>query len=156
VRLNPDTGAVVSTAGPLAGFDKPRMTIDSAGRLYVSNGAFATGRVYSYNADLTPRWDVGVTNINIGGPAMGANGTLVVAGVGTNVRAYRTVRTGACYANCDESTAEPVLNVADFTCFLQKFAAGDTYANCDQSTTAPVLNVGDFTCFLQSFATGCP
>jgi hypothetical protein len=61
-----------------------------------------------------------------------------------------------CYANCDGSTIAPVLNVGDFTCFLQRFAAGDSYANCDQSTTAPVLNVGDFTCFLQRFAAGCP
>ena len=29
-----------------------------------------------------------------------------------------------CYANCDQSTAAPALNVADFTCFLQRFAAG--------------------------------
>jgi cytochrome c len=60
------------------------------------------------------------------------------------------------YANCDASTAAPVLNVADFTCFLQRFAAGDGYANCDQSTNPPVLNVADFTCFLQRFASGCP
>jgi Concanavalin A-like lectin/glucanases superfamily len=61
----------------------------------------------------------------------------------------------ACYANCDGSTTPPILNVADFTCFLQKFAAGDTYANCDGSTTVPVLNIADFTCFLQKFAQGC-
>jgi hypothetical protein len=61
-----------------------------------------------------------------------------------------------CYANCDGSTAAPVLNVGDFTCFLQRFAAGESYANCDSSTAAPVLNVGDFTCFLQRFAAGCP
>jgi hypothetical protein len=61
-----------------------------------------------------------------------------------------------CYANCDQSTALPVLNVGDFTCFLQRFAAGDSYANCDSSTILPVLNVGDFTCFLQRFAAGCP
>ena len=64
--------------------------------------------------------------------------------------------TGSCYANCDESTNTPILNVADFTCFLQRFAAGESYANCDQSTAAPVLNVADFTCFLQEFAAGCP
>ncbi len=63
---------------------------------------------------------------------------------------------GACYANCDGSTAAPVLNVADFTCFLNRFAAGESYANCDGSTAAPVLNVADFTCFLQRFAAGCP
>ncbi len=62
----------------------------------------------------------------------------------------------ACYVNCDASTTPPTLNVADFTCFLQRFAAGEPYANCDQSTTPPVLNVADFTCFLQGFAAGCP
>ena len=63
--------------------------------------------------------------------------------------------TPACYANCDGSTTNPVLNVADFSCFLSKFAAGDAYANCDASTTTPVLNVADFSCFLSKFAAGC-
>jgi hypothetical protein len=35
-------------------------------------------------------------------------------------------------------------------------AALACYANCDQSTIPPVLNVGDFTCFLQKYAAGCP
>ena len=61
-----------------------------------------------------------------------------------------------CYANCDASTAAPALNVNDFTCFLNRYAAGDAYANCDASTAAPVLNVNDFTCFLNRYATGCP
>jgi subtilisin family serine protease len=61
-----------------------------------------------------------------------------------------------CYANCDGSTTVPVLNVLDFSCFLNKFAAGDPYANCDGSTTAPTLNVLDFSCFLNAFAAGCP
>jgi choice-of-anchor B domain-containing protein len=74
------------------------------------------------------------------------------------VDAFRiTVPTCApCYANCDGSTAAPILNVADFTCFLTKFAAGDPYANCDGSTVEPVLNVADFSCFLTKFAAGCP
>jgi hypothetical protein len=62
----------------------------------------------------------------------------------------------ACYANCDASTAPPTLNVADFTCYLQRFASGDGYANCDGSVAPPVLNVADFTCFLQKYAAGCP
>jgi hypothetical protein len=72
------------------------------------------------------------------------------------IEASFTAEGQSCYANCDGSTQAPVLNVADFTCFLQRFAAGDTYANCDNSTTAPTLNVADFTCFLQQFAAGCP
>jgi hypothetical protein len=63
---------------------------------------------------------------------------------------------GPCYANCDASTQPPVLNVGDFSCFLQKYAAGDAYANCDQSTQPPTLNVQDFSCFLQKYAAGCP
>jgi uncharacterized membrane protein len=61
-----------------------------------------------------------------------------------------------CYANCDGSTAAPALNIADFSCFLQRFAAGEAYGNCDASTASPVLNVQDFSCFLQKFAAGCP
>jgi hypothetical protein len=65
-----------------------------------------------------------------------------------------TVQPGG-YANCDHSTAAPLLNVADFSCFLQKYASGDPYANCDGSTAAPALNVADFSCFLQRYAAGC-
>ncbi len=61
----------------------------------------------------------------------------------------------ACYANCDGSTAAPVLNSLDFGCFLTRFAAGDAYANCDGSTAPPVLNALDFGCFLTRFAAGC-
>jgi hypothetical protein len=58
----------------------------------------------------------------------------------------------SCAADCDVSGS---LNVADFGCFLNSFAAGDPYANCDGSTTPPVLNVADFACFLNRFAAGC-
>ena len=61
----------------------------------------------------------------------------------------------ACYPNCDNSTTPPVLNVLDFACFLNAFAAGDSYANCDHSTSPPTLNVLDFACFLNAFAAGC-
>ena len=61
-----------------------------------------------------------------------------------------------CLANCDGSTTPPVLNVGDFVCFQQRFAAGDSYANCDASSTPPVLNIADFVCFQQRFAAGCP
>jgi hypothetical protein len=62
----------------------------------------------------------------------------------------------ACYANCDGSTSEPVLNVLDFNCFLNQFSGGASYANCDNSTAEPVLNVLDFNCFLNRFSAGCP
>ena len=61
-----------------------------------------------------------------------------------------------CYANCDASATPPILNINDFQCFLNKFAANDPYANCDQSTTPPTLNINDFQCFVNAFAVGCP
>ena len=60
-----------------------------------------------------------------------------------------------CYANCDRSTAPPILNANDFQCFLNKFASGDPSANCDRSTAAPILNANDFQCFLNKFSAGC-
>ncbi len=60
-----------------------------------------------------------------------------------------------CYANCDASTIAPCLNVNDFICFNNKFAAGSSSANCDGSTIAPTLNVNDFICFNNKFAAGC-
>jgi hypothetical protein len=71
----------------------------------------------------------------------------------------------ACYANCDGSTVEPILNVDDFTCFINEYASAQSlphaqqlahYSNCDGSTIAPVLNVDDFTCFINQYAQGCP
>jgi len=61
-----------------------------------------------------------------------------------------------CVANCDCSTLAPVLNVADFVCFLSRFGTGDPLANCDRSVVPPVLNVADFVCFMSAYARGCP
>ncbi len=64
--------------------------------------------------------------------------------------------TPACYANCTGNTDAPLLTASDFTCFLNKFRAGDSYANCTGNTDAPLLTASDFTCFLNSFRAGCP
>jgi hypothetical protein len=72
------------------------------------------------------------------------------------VQVTASVVAPGCYANCDGSSIEPVLNVLDFNCFLSRFGAGEPYANCDGSTLEPVLNVLDFNCFLSRFAAGCP
>lgn len=88
--LDPATGTVRHTHPTPLGDANPRMTVDADGRLFVSNGGFTTGRLAAFDPDLTLRWSVGVTNVNIGGPALGADGTLVVAGIGNDIRGYRT------------------------------------------------------------------
>jgi hypothetical protein len=109
------------------------------------NGSLSAGVYYlavgAYPSTFGPiRWDAHTAGT--------VSGTVAVR-LNTNTG-------GPCYGNCDGSTTVPILNVNDFTCFLQKFATGDPYANCDGSTTIPILNVTDFTCFLQKFAQGCP
>ena len=87
------------------------------------------------------------------------NGTLVAGGVftraGNAYAPYLTQLACSCWANCDNSSAAPILNANDFQCFLNNFAAGTQYANCDGSTVAPLLNANDFQCFLNKYASGC-
>jgi hypothetical protein len=106
-RLDPATGATMNTSMPItsAGSAQPRLAIDALGRVYCSNGNFSDGTLLAFEADLSFRWSVPVTNINIGGPAIGRDGTLVVAGVGSDIRAYRTPRFPTI---CAESTASPL------------------------------------------------
>ena len=78
--------------------------------------------------------------------------------VGTALTSTRAVRAViltpiSCYANCDGSSAPPLLNVSDFICFQSRFAASDPYADCDLSGS---FTVNDFVCFQASFAAGCP
>jgi hypothetical protein len=88
-------------------------------------------------------------------PSAFLGGAFLNAGVVSSPFMAQWTRCPPCYPNCDASTTPPTLNVLDFVCFLNRFAAADTYANCDASTTPPVLNVLDFTCFLNRFAAGC-
>ena len=86
----------------------------------------------------------------LGAPAIGQNGTLIVAGTNL-VTAYRTAP-AACYANCDGSSGSPLLTANDFSCFLNRYANGESYANCDG---VGGLTANDFSCFLNAYAAGC-
>jgi outer membrane protein assembly factor BamB len=92
VRLDPANGDTLNLSMPIPhDFPaEPRMAIDSEGKIYLTNGSFDQGRLFSFNADLTLRWSEDVFRVNLGGPVLGMHGTLVVCGTGTNVRAYRS------------------------------------------------------------------
>jgi hypothetical protein len=101
-------GALIDFSAPLT-VDSTnstwRFAVDGDGKVFVNNGSFANGRLYAYNADLSPRWNVPITNINIGGPAIASDGTLVVVGNGTQVKAYYTPPKTDCPADVDGSGA---------------------------------------------------
>jgi outer membrane protein assembly factor BamB len=91
IRIDSETGTVLDNSSVIltGASSSPRMAIDANGYVFVTNGEFPTGAVYSFNPDLSIRWSENITNVNVGGPAIGSNGTLVVCGIGTNVRAYQ-------------------------------------------------------------------
>ena len=63
----------------------------------------------------------------------------------------------ACYADCDPGTGPGTLDVFDFLCFGNAFAAGETSAcDCDTSTGWGICDVFDFLCFGNAFSAGCP
>jgi hypothetical protein len=62
-----------------------------------------------------------------------------------------------CYADCDPSTGPGILDIFDFLCFGNRFAAADPYAcDCDTSTGPGVCDIFDFLCFGNEFNAGCP
>lgn len=58
-----------------------------------------------------------------------------------------------CYPDCDTTTGPGVLDLLDFLCFANRFAAGDPYADCDGSRTLDAL---DWLCYSRAFEAGCP
>ncbi|MCC7389154.1 MAG: PQQ-binding-like beta-propeller repeat protein [Phycisphaerales bacterium] len=129
-----------------ADFLTPRMAADRDGRVFFSNGSFNDGRFYSFDADLTLRWDVAVTNVNIGAPAIGPDGTLIVCGVGTDVRAYRTDR---CVADFN---GDGGVNTQDVLAFLNAWVAGDARADINGDGS---VNTQDVLAYLNLWVAGC-
>jgi hypothetical protein len=126
-RLDPADGSTLAASTPIVGTGvtsaSPHLALDALGRVFASNGNSADGRVFAFDPDLAPRWSVPVPNVNIGAPAVGVDGTLVVAGVGTDVRAYRTPRFATlCGTDGATATACPCAN------------AGEEHHGCANST----------------------
>jgi hypothetical protein len=71
------------------------------------------GKLYALSQ--APAWAVPLYAITLNEGVMQAS---------FNGRVYYSIAIPPCYANCDNSTTPPVLNVGDFTCFLQKYAQG--------------------------------
>jgi hypothetical protein len=93
-KIDATTGGVIVQSDlidtPGYTYLSPHFAIDAIGTVFFSNGGFDNGRVTAYTPDLQPIWNVSITNINIGGPALAEKGTLLVCGSGTTMRAYRS------------------------------------------------------------------
>jgi len=93
-KINATTGNVIAQSDlidiPGYSYLSPHFAIDATGTVFFSNGGFDSGRLSVYTSDLQPLWNVSISNINIGGPALAEKGTLLVCGTGTTMHAYRS------------------------------------------------------------------
>jgi outer membrane protein assembly factor BamB len=121
VRLNPQNGSVVDSSLVVLYGDafQPRMSIDSTGKVFLTNGGFNDGNLYSFNADLTLRWQSAVPNVNVGGPVLGWEGTLVICGIGTDFRAYKNETTTGIENSYIEASFELYPNPASDFIFIK-------------------------------------
>jgi outer membrane protein assembly factor BamB len=96
IRLDPQSGKILNASPVLSSTCwHPRMAIDSSGIVFLTTGGCNPGDLVSLNADLSVRWTEPMrTRVNLGGPVIGRNGTLLVCGGGTDVRAYRGTSNG--------------------------------------------------------------
>jgi hypothetical protein len=150
-------GIASGTMVPLDSWNRMAMYCDFASRQYTLT---VNGRITVINAPFGTLAD----DFFRGGSFLTQTNEVSTAVAYSDDLSIEALTTGPCYANCDGSTTAPVLNVEDFTCFINSFAEGLTLdahqqvhhrANCDGSTTVPVLNIDDFTCFINAFAQGC-
>lgn len=119
-------GQPLNNGGTVSGVD--------SSTLWISNLTPADGGTYT------------VTATNAGGSVTSTPATInIFTGCGNTV----------CYANCDQSTACPVLTPNDFMCYFNHFAIQDAYSNCDGSTSTPTITANDFQCYLNAYAAGC-
>jgi hypothetical protein len=96
---------ITAAAIPVAAYAQPFTltwsAIDCGGATVLSGGPYTLGG--SVGQPLAGAVSAG--NYGVAGGFWGGSGSV-------------------CYANCDGSTTDPVLNVLDFACFLNRFAAG--------------------------------
>ena len=160
-RYDSATGSVLSSYATAiaADFLSPQIAVDAQGRVYVSNGAFSNGMLYCFTADLQLLWSRPVTNANIGGPSLGANGTLVFGGNGTQLTALRTVRGPVC-DGVDFNNDGSVFDPTDIDAFLSVFSegpcipAGATCNDVDFNNDGSIFDPCDIDAFLLVFSEG--
>ena len=91
VRLDPDNGSVMNTSAEkvvTASAYFPRTAVDFYNTIYITDGGYPTGKLYAFNEDLTLKWVENIPKVNLGGPNLTCDGTLIVNGTGTDLRAY--------------------------------------------------------------------
>ena len=143
------------TAGQLGLNGPTGIRFDIAGRMYIGSrlshqiivkDPVAGASVLASNATIPALTQPSFLDL-------AANGDLIVACFqsGTVQRLNRT--TGASLGTLVQANTG---GMASCYSVIYKPSLAPCYANCDNSSNPPVLNVNDFVCFLGRYAAGCP
>lgn len=152
LRLNPADGSIVNNSNPIpSDFHKSRFAFGDDGLIYYSNGSFDLGRLYCFSTDLVEQWSTPVFRVNIGGPALGADGTLVICGVGSDLRAYRSAR--LCAGDVD---GDGDIDLTDLATLLANFGlpSGATRGQGDLDADGDI-DLADLATLLANFGGTC-
>lgn len=153
-RLDAGDGSILGTTAPLPTLGvsplTARMAVDSSGVVYVSNGWASTpatqGRTWAFSPDLaTTFFTLTTDRPNIGGPALAADGTLIV-GDRNGLRAYRAPR---CLADIN---VDGTVDLVDFFAFLAAYDTANILADLDGN---PGVDLGDFFTFFAAYDAQC-
>jgi DNA-binding beta-propeller fold protein YncE len=155
LRYNGTTGAFIDEAfsAGQGGLTAPHgITFDSGGRMYVTGGnAIYVKDPVSGVSLLTSNATIPL----LGQPQhliVAPDGSLLVPCRNGTVQKVDRM-TGASLGTLVQSGAGGMTTITDSILYLP--TGVECYANCDASTTPPVLNIADFICFQQRFAAGC-
>ena len=128
--------STVNVAAVPSFLTSPHIVIDGAGTIFFGNGGFP-GTVFSFNPDLSLRWSVEVPNLHQGGPVLASDGTLLIAGVDTDFRAYYDPSCVSGDLNCDGA-----VDSADLGALLSGWGStGPTDLNQDGDTDSADLAI---------------
>ena len=123
--LSKDDGSVIDSSDISIPFGfNPTISVDGEGRVYICNSLDAGGKYYCFSGDLrTLIWQLAVPYNYYCGPALAKDGTMIIIGSGTEIKAFRPNR--------------QLKPVADFTTDSVLVYAGTVLNFYDQSSFQP-------------------
>jgi hypothetical protein len=120
--LNSLDGSVLSKSNiSVSGSFYSTISVDGEGKVYVCNN---DNKMFCFSSDLqTVIWELNVPNLTYCGPALNRDGTLIISGAGTEIKAYKT--------------NNPLSTVADFTADSTIIFTDQSIDFFDQSSFQP-------------------
>lgn len=144
LRLDAATGSIIDRSALLPATDvapTQRMAVGADGTVYLSTGAI----LVSLTPDLQENWRIDDW-VDLGSPALGQNGVLVVSSGGTDLRAFQSFDCTA------DTNNDGLLTPADYNAWILAF--NNRAPECDQNEDG-LCSPADFNAWILNYNNGC-